>query len=188
MSENKQKPERNYVSQQGLSSRQKVIEELKTKNIPDVKKEMKDLINSVRHEKDSISERAKQARDKTEGIILFQKYIFFDKMVEHLGNILEEIRLIQRQLNYLLSDLKHIQDSEGFQKDITFYEDEMKVSMDIIKEHHLLLQILLDQLLEDHQLLDHLQDVGLFGTFRGIMSMIWAIYGTMSMLSTEVYE
>merc|ERR550519_1924688 len=121
MSENIQKPpERNSVSQQDLSLRQKVIEELKTKNIPDVKKEIKDIINSVRHEKDSISERAKQARDKTEGNILFQKYIFFDKMVEHLGNILEEIRLIQRQLNYLLSDLKHIQDSEGFQKDITF--------------------------------------------------------------------
>ena len=59
-------------------------------------------------------------------------------MVEHLENLLEEIRLIQRQLSYLLSDLEHIQ---SFQKDIIFYEDQMKVSLDNVKEHHLLLQV-----------------------------------------------
>ena len=174
--------EKNSVSQQDLSL--SVIEELKTKNIPDVKKEIKDIITSVRQEKESISRRAKQARrDQTEGNKLFQKYIFFDKMVEHLGDLLEEIRFIQRELNYLLHDSEHLQMSEGFQKDILFYE--MKVSMDNVKEHHLLLQVRLDQLLEDHQLLDHLQDVGLFGAFRGIIEMICAIFGKTSMLIAE---
>ena len=69
-----------------------------------------------------------------------------------------------------------------FPNDIVFYEDQMKVSMDNNKEHTLLLQVCLDQLL------DHLQDMGLFEAFRGIMLLIWPIFGTMSMLSAEVYE
>ena len=186
MFENIKKTEKN--SKQDLRLRHEVIDELKTKNIPEVKKEIQDIIKSVRQEKDSISEWAKQVWDKTDVNLLFQKYIFFDKMVENLGNILEEIRFIQRELSYLQVDFEHLQISEGYQKDLNYYEDQMKVSMDNLKKPHFLLQLRLDQLLEDHQLLDHLQDVGLFGAFRGKIKMIWAIFGIMSMLSTGVYE
>ena len=64
MSNNSKKTEENSKSQQDLG--QKVTEEWNkfTKNIPDVKKEIENVINSVGEEKDSMVKRVKEVRDK----------------------------------------------------------------------------------------------------------------------------
>merc|ERR1711934_500418 len=64
MSDNSKKSETNSKSHEDLG--QKVTGEWNkfTKNIPDVKKEIEDIINSVGEEKDSMMKRAKEARDK----------------------------------------------------------------------------------------------------------------------------
>ena len=65
MSDNSNKKSlKNSKSQKDLG--QKVTEEGNkfTKNIPDVKKEIEDIINSVGEEKDSLVKRVKEARDK----------------------------------------------------------------------------------------------------------------------------
>ena len=64
MSDNSKKTVENSKSQQDLG--QKVTEEWNkfTKNIPDVKKEIEDIINSVGEEKESMVKRVKEARDK----------------------------------------------------------------------------------------------------------------------------
>ena len=64
MSDNSKKSEKNSKSPEDLG--QKVTDEWNkfTKNKPDVKKEIEDIINSVGEEKDSMVKRAKQVRDK----------------------------------------------------------------------------------------------------------------------------
>ena len=61
---NNKKSEKNSKSQKDLG--QKVTDEWNkfTKNVPDVKKEIEDVINSAGEEKDSMVKRAKEARDK----------------------------------------------------------------------------------------------------------------------------
>ena len=64
MSDSSKKTKKNSESQQDL--RQRVTEEWKkfTKNTPDVKKEMEDIINSAGEEKGSMVKRVKEAKDK----------------------------------------------------------------------------------------------------------------------------
>ena len=64
MSDNSKKSEKNSKSPEDLG--QKVTDEWNkfTKNKPDVKKEIEDIINSVGEEKDSMVKRVEQVRDK----------------------------------------------------------------------------------------------------------------------------
>ena len=65
MSDNSKKSEKNSKSPEDLDLGQKVIDEWNkfTKNIPDVKQEIEDVINSVGEEKDTMLNRAKEAMD-----------------------------------------------------------------------------------------------------------------------------